>query len=147
MPMEPLPTLAERRLTDFFEGAGLDGRRETVLALLLSRRFVVGLLWLFCQSVITLFLFAAGPHASLLARSLGPLAVSMILAASCLGVLWKDLILSRNLKGSGLDKAWQRARDRSVSRLAIFSLSLVVGGAVAAICSKYAFWGLVSRIH
>lgn len=138
MLMEPLPSLARRRLTDFFEGAGQDGRRETVLALFRGRRVVVGLLWVFCQSVISLFLFAVGPNASLVDRALGPFAVSTILGAACLGVLWRDLLFSRNLQGPALDKAWRRARDRSVTRLAIFSLSLVVGGALAVLCCKAA---------
>jgi hypothetical protein len=147
MLIEPLPSLARRRLTDFFEGAGQDGRRETVLALFQGRRLVVGLLWAVCQSVIGLFLFAAGPQASLLDRTLGPFAISMILAAACLGVVSRDLVISRNLHEEGLDRAWRRARDRSVTRLATFSLSLVVGGALALIWSKYAFCGLHGTLH
>ena len=139
--MELPPLLAKRRLTDFFEGAGQEGRRETVKALFQGRRFVVGLLWLFCQGVIGLFLVSASGQASWLDRSLGPAAISMILAASCGGVLWRDWRFSRNLEDSGLDKAWRRARDRSISRVAIFSLSLVVGGALAVIWSRYAFCG------
>jgi hypothetical protein len=142
MLMEPFPptgSLIKRRLTDFFEGAGQEGRRQTVLALLRGRQVVVFLLWGFCQSVIGLFLFAAEPQASLFDRALGPLAISLILGASCLGVVWRDWLASLDLSGTGLDRAWRRAGDRSVSRLAIFSLSLVVGGALAVVWSRYAF--------
>lgn len=141
--MEPLHSLARRRLTDFFEGAGQDGRRETVRALFQGRRCVVGVLWLLCQSVIGLFLLSSSPQASLLDRCLGPAAISLILAASCGGVLWRDLRYLRNLEGSALDKAWSRARDRSVSRLAIFSLSLVAGGALAVMCARHVFCALI----
>lgn len=137
MAMEPIPALARQRLTDFFEGAGQEGRRETVRALFQGRRAVVGLLWLLCQSVIGLFLLANSPSATVLDRCLGPLAISLILAASCGGVLWRDALFQRKLDGPALDKAWLRARDRSVSRLAIFSLSLVAGGALAVVCSKH----------
>lgn len=133
------PTLAKHRLTDFFEGAGQEGRRETVRALFQGRRFVVGLLWLFCQGLIGLFLLSTSAQASWFDRSLGPAAISLILAASCGGVLWRDWRFARNLED--LDKAWRRARDRSISRVAIFSLSLVVGGALAVIWSRHAFCG------
>ena len=147
MPIETPRLLAKRRLTDFFEGAGQEGRRETVRALFRGRRFVLGLLWLFCQSLIGLFLLSASAQASLLDRSLGPAAISLILAISCGGVLWRDRRFSQNLDGSALDKAWRRARDRSISRVAIFSLSLVVGGALAVIWSKHAFCGAFFHLH
>jgi hypothetical protein len=138
--MEPLPQLlARRRLTDFFEGAGQEGRRETVRALLRGRRYVVLLLWMLCQGLISLFLLAAPVQASLLDRTLGPVAISLVLGACCGGVLWKDWLAWRSLPQAHLlEQAFRRARDRSVSRLAIFSLSLVVGGALAMLCSKYA---------
>ena len=143
MSLKPLPhLLAKRRLTDFFEGAGQEGRRETVLALLNGRRLVIGLLWLLCQSLIGLFLLAAPSEAGLLHRASGPLAISAVLAAGCLGVLWKDERARLAMAETGLDRAWRRARDRSVSRLAIFSLSLVVGGALAVLCSRHAFCSL-----
>ncbi len=41
MSMEVLPSLAKRRLTDFFEGAGENGRRETLYALFWGRRLMV----------------------------------------------------------------------------------------------------------
>lgn len=136
MPIDPRPALAKRRLTDFFEGAGEDGRRETLSALFRGRRLVVALLWLLCQSVIALFLLAGAEHGSLLDRLVGPVAVSLILGTSCLGVLVRDLMAARLMEGPGLDRAWRRARDRSVSRLAIFCVSLVVGGAMAVLWSS-----------
>jgi hypothetical protein len=132
--MEVLPSLAKRRLTDFFEGAGENGRRETLYALFWGRRLMVLLVWMLCQGAIGMFTFF-GPQECWRHRALGVLIISLILAASCLGVVWKDWCFARSLTHSSLDAAWRRARDRSVTRLAVFSLSLVVGGAVAMFCS------------
>jgi heme A synthase len=102
------------------------------------------LLWIFCQSVIGLFVVSASAEASLMDRTAGPLAISMILGLSCLGVIWRDVVFSRYLDGPGLERAWRRARDRSVSRLAIFALSLVVGGALAVLLAKLSCSPLLS---
>jgi hypothetical protein len=59
--MEVLPSLAKRRLTDFFEGAGENGRRETLYALFWGRRLMVLLVWMLCQGAIGMFSFLLPP--------------------------------------------------------------------------------------
>jgi hypothetical protein len=132
MPIDPRPALAKRRLTDFFEGAGEDGKRETILALFRGRRITICLLWLFCQSIIVALILAIHPGTanSWLESLSGPAAMSLILLSCCAGVLWKDSMAIQRLDDD-LPAAWARARDRSVSRLAVFAIALICGGGLA----------------
>lgn len=97
---------------------------------------MIATLWLLGQGAVGLFACLSLGD-SLLERIGGPLAVSVILTASCLGVLWRDAWHGRQMDSPGLERAWRRARDRSVSRLTVFTLSLIGGGGLAVGLMRY----------